>query len=87
MLAAICVFLINSEFDIRLGLFTVTNLIALMPLLILKPYKDWKMNVMEILIELCFFIISILMLMTGGKEYDWKETWMFLVSFATGILV
>ena len=85
-MAASCVFLVKSSFETRVGIFTYSNLIGLFPLIALRPYKDWKMNVIELIQELSFFTVCLLILSTSGGEYAWRETTIYWVMIISGIM-
>ena len=87
VMAASCIFLMEKSFSVRVSVFAFANLIAVVPLLMLRPYKDWKINLIEILNELSFYIVSMLILISGGEEYDWKENGIYWVSLISGVLV
>ena len=86
-MALICVFLVNAPFFARLGLFTFANLISIIPLFAMRPYKDWKMTVVEGITEVSFFFVCLVMLSSGGSAYGWRETIIYFISLLTGILV
>ena len=45
------------------------------------------MNLIEILNELSFAAVSMLVLISGGDEYGWKEIGIYWVSLISGVLV
>ena len=86
-MADICVVFLKSNFWLRLSFFMAANLIGIVPLLVLRPYKDLAMNLLEILTETSFFVITGLILLSGGGSYGNIETLIMLVSLSTGMLV
>ena len=87
-MAGTCVFLINSAFNTRASFFTYSNLISFVPLLIFRPYKAWKLSVMEIVNESQFFVTCIVILTSGGQDdYGWKEEIIFNISFVSAIII
>ena len=86
-MGACCALLVDKDFDVRVGVFAYGNLIGLVPLILLRPYHDWKMNVIEIINEVQFIIVSLLILSSQGDAYERREPTIYWVSLLAGILV
>ena len=71
LLAACCIFLGEVNFYVRLSIFCSINFLGTIPFFALRPYKELIMNLMEGLHEIQFFLITIVILTTGGTNFGW----------------